>query len=385
MSGKDDYVFKKINLLKTCSGRKIIKKGMLKDKGYQQFKKYAELSKKEYSDFVLRFQHDVYSLIKSDSSPIATHDEFIKEIGGGGSNDLRLDPKDFDVVKNKLIKDNGNLLHDRIKRILNSNFVKMTFPVFYSLYDGYVSFKKDPSLLGLRNSVVDGHLIAIDLSEPMDRIVDKDEDVDYLDDYKFLNPYILLLAKQKISNAGSEVYREFEKGFKDALDGQQVDYEMKVGIKSLSYDNLERSYKKYRAILGTAGKNMSLNQPPLSEIYYIGMAKAAECVGCGNEIQDAIATNGIKSPSWPLFYSITTGDVRRGFKLTLEKSCSYLSEAYSALNMLDDDFETKPFLGFLFLTVGHYNEFWYRELLSNRRDLLTRFQKDVDNKKATSL
>jgi hypothetical protein len=35
--------------------------------------------------------------------------------------------------------------------------------------------------------------------------------------------------------------------------------------------------------------------------------------------------------------------------------------------------------------VGHYNEFWYRELLSNRRDLLTRFQKDVDNKKATSL
>jgi hypothetical protein len=386
MSGKDDYVFKKINLLKTCSGRKIIKKGMLKDKGYQQFKKYAELSKKEYSGFVLRFQHDVYSLIKSDSSPIATHDEFIKEIGGGGSNDLRLDSKDFDVVKNKLIKDNGNLLHDRIKRILNSNFVKMTFPVFYSLYDGYVSFKRDPSLLRLRNSVVDGHLIAIDLSEPMDRIVDKDEDVDYLDDYKFLNPYILLLAKQKISNAGSEVYREFEKGFKDALDGQQVDYEMKVGIKSLSYDNLEQSYKKYRAILGTAGKNMSLNQPPLSEIYYIGMAKAAECVGCGNEIQDAIATDGIKSPSWPLFYSITTGDVRKGFKLTLEKSCSYLSEAYSALNMLDDDFEIKPFLGFLFLTVSHYNEFWYRELLSNRRDLLIRFQKDVDdNKKIANL
>ncbi len=38
----------------------------------------------------------------------------------------------------------------------------------------------------------------------MDRIIDKDEDIDYLDDYKFLNPYILLLAKQKISNAGNE-------------------------------------------------------------------------------------------------------------------------------------------------------------------------------------
>lgn len=384
MSGKDDYIFKKTNLLKTCSGRKILKKGILKDKGYQQFKKYAELSKKEYNDFVLRFQHDIHGLMKSDTSPIATHDEFIKDVGGG-SDDLRLDSKDFDMVKDKLLKDDNNLLPDRIKRILNSNFVKMTFPVFYSLFDGYVSFKKDPSLLRLRNSVVDGHLIAIDLSEPMDRIIDKDEDVDYLDDYKFLNPYILLLAKQKISDAGGEVYSEFERGFRDALDGQQLDYEMKVGIKSLSYDNLEQSYKKYRAILGTAGKNMSLNQPPLSEIYYIGMAKAAECVGCGNEIQDAIATNGVKSPSWPLFYSITTGDVRRGFKLTIEKSYSYLSEAYSALSMLDDEFEVKPFLSFLFLTVSHYNEFWYQELFSNRRDLLTRFQKDIDNRKVINL
>jgi hypothetical protein len=322
--------------------------------------------------------------MKSDSSPISTHDKFIKEVGGG-SDDLRLDSQYFDMVKAKLINDNNGLLADRIKRILNSNFIKMTFPVFHSLYNGYVSFKKDPSLIELRNSVVDGHLIAIDLSEPMDRIVDKDEDVDYLDDYKFLNPYILLLAKQKISDAGNEVYREFEKGFKDALDGQQLDYEMKVGIKSLSYDNLEQSYKKYRAILGTAGKNMSLNQPPLSEIYYIGMAKAAECVGCGNEIQDAISTNGIKSPSWPLFYSITTGDVRKGFGLTLEKSYSYLSEAYSALNMLDDEFEVKPFLSFLFLTVSHYNEFWYRDLFSNRGDLLARFQKDIDNKKIINL
>ncbi|MER5176320.1 MAG: hypothetical protein ABJB76_02615 [Candidatus Nitrosocosmicus sp.] len=376
MSGKDDFLFNKITLLKTPSGRKILKKGILKDKGYLQFKKYVDLSKKDYNEFVGRFHNDIYSLIKADSLPIITHEEFIKEING--SEDLRLEPKDFDIIKNKLMEDTQ--LSDRIKRILNSNFVKMTFPVFNALYDGYVDYKKDPDLLKLRNSVVDGHLIAIDLSEPMDRIIDKDEDLDYLDDYKFLNPYILLLAKQKISNAGNDVYREFENGFKDALDGQQLDYEMKIGIKDLTYENLEISYKKYRAILGTAGKNMSLNQKPLSEIYYIGMAKAAECVGCGNEIQDAIVTNGIKSPSWPLFYSITTGNVKKGFKLTLEKSYSYLSEAYSALNMLDDEFEIKPFLRFLFLTVSHYNEFWYHELLSNRLDLLTKFQKDIDKK-----
>jgi hypothetical protein len=376
MNGKDDFIFNKINLLKTSSGRKILRKGILKDKGYRQFKKYVDLSKKEYNDFVVRFQNDIYNTIKSDPSPITTHEEFVKEIGN--SEVLRLDSKDFSIIKKKLMEEGQ--LSDRIKRILNSNFVKMTFPVFYALYDGYVNFKKDPDLLKMRNSVVDGHLIAIDLSEPMDRIIDKDEDIDYLDDYKFLNPYILLLAKQKISSAGKNVYNEFENGFKQALNGQQVDYEMKIGIRDLTYENLEQSYKKYRAILGTAGKNMSLNQAPLSEIYYIGMAKAAECVGCGNEIQDAIITNGIKSPSWPLYYSRITGSVKRGFKLTIEKSYSYLSEAYSALNMLDNEFEVKPFLSFLFLTVSHYNEFWYYELLSNRQDLLSKFQKDLDNK-----
>jgi hypothetical protein len=375
MSSKDDFIFEKRNLLKTSSGKNILKKGILKDKGYIQFKRYVDLSKKEYDGFALRYENDVFTLIKSDPDPITTHKEFIKEIGG--SKDLQLSPDSLIAIRNKLLGNNN--LSDRIKRILNSNFVKMTFPVFYALFDGYMNFKNDKDLLRIRNSVVDGHLIAIDLSEPMDRIIDKDEDIDYLDDYKLLNPYILLLAKQKISSVKSSVYNEFENGFKSALDGQQIDYEMKVGSKDLTYENLEKSYDKYRAILGTAGKNMSLNQKPLSEIYYIGMAKASECVGCGNEIQDAIITKGIKSPSWPLFYSITTGDVKRGFKLTIEKSYSYLSEAYLALNMLDDDFEIKPFLSFLFLTVSHYNEFWYRELLSNHIDLLKKFQKDIDS------
>ena len=134
------------------------------------------------------------------------------------------------------------------------------------------------------------------------------------------------MAKLKISKGGNRVFSEFENGFKNALEGQQYDYEMKVGTRELTYENIEHSYNKYRAILGTAGKNMSLNQKPLSEIYYIGMAKAAESVGCGNEIQDAIVTKGIKSPSWPLYYSMMTTSVTKGFKLTLDKGFSYLSE-----------------------------------------------------------
>ena len=255
----------------------------------------------------------------------------------------------------------------------------MTFPVFYALFDGYAESTglNDDKM---RNNVIDGHLIAIDLSEPMDRILDKDEDLDYLEDYKFINPYILLLAKQKISETAPGVLEEFQSGFDDALLGQQIDYELKTKKLELTYDNLERSYKKYRSVLGTAGRNMSLNQRPLSEIYYIGMAKAAECVGCGNEIQDAIVTKGIKSPSWPLFYSDLTHDVKSGFRLTLEKSKSYLSEASLALEMLDNDIKIKPFLEFLFLTVSHYNEFWYRESVTKRADLLHKFQNELDKK-----
>ena len=255
----------------------------------------------------------------------------------------------------------------------------MTFPVFYALFDGYAE-RTGLNDDKMRNNVIDGHLIAIDLSEPMDRILDKDEDLDYLEDYKFINPYILLLAKQKISETAPGVLEEFQSGFDDALLGQQIDYELKTKKLELTYDNLEQSYKKYRSVLGTAGRNMSLNQRPLSEIYYIGMAKAAECVGCGNEIQDAIVTKGIKSPSWPLFYSSLTHDVKSGFRLTLEKSKSYLSEASLALEMLDNDIKIKPFLEFLFLTVSHYNEFWYRELVTKRADLLHKFQNELDKK-----
>ena len=372
MSSKDDYIFEKVNLLKTPSGRRILKSGLLKDQKYSLFKYYLNQSKKEYAGFAQRYKDGIYHLINSDPTPIETHKAFIAEVGN--PKELELESNKISIIREKMI--DRNIINDTIDRILNSNFVKMTFPVFFALYDGYAG-KINLNDRILRDNVIDGHLIAIDLSEPMDRVLDRDEDLEYLEDYKFLNPYILLLAQQKIRDVGHDVLKEFEAGFMDALLGQKIDYELKTNSLDLTYDNLELSYKKYRSVLGTAGKNMCLNQKPLSEIYYIGMAKAAESVGCGNEIQDAIGTGGIKSPSWPLYYSILTGDVKSGFRLTLEKSKNYLSEAYLALEMLDDDFRIKPYLEFLFLTVSHYNEFWYRELVTNRVELLGKFQNDL--------
>ena len=67
MSGKDDYIFRKQNLLTTQSGRKIFKSGLMKDKKYTSFKFYLNKSKKEYDGFVQRYKDGIYGLIKSDN------------------------------------------------------------------------------------------------------------------------------------------------------------------------------------------------------------------------------------------------------------------------------------------------------------------------------
>ena len=114
--------------------------------------------------------------------------------------------------------------------------------------------------------------------------------------------------------------------------------------------------------MGTAGKNMALARAPLGEIFYLGMAKAAESVGCGNEIEDSIRSKIVKIPSWPLYYSVLSNDVKKGFELTMQKSNLYLSEARLALELLPAKFSYKDFLEFLFLTVEHYNLYWFNQL-----------------------
>jgi hypothetical protein len=172
------------------------------------------------------------------------------------------------------------------------------------------------------------------------------------------------------------VLKAFEDGFKDARMGQYIDLMLKAKPTLIDDENMTVCYKKYRAVMGTAGRNMALNRRPLSNIFHFGMAKAGECVGCGNEIEDAIKNNSVKIPSWPLYFTLNTGDVQRGFELTMAKSDLYLDEAKIALGMLPASFQLKPFLEFLFLTVRHYNQYWYGELI--RRAPFAEFQKKID-------
>lgn len=357
MSSKDENIFSKESLTTTDAGKDILKQAVFHGKGYKQFQHYKEKSEEEFPRFVKRFVSDLYTQIKNDQNPSATLSAFISEVG---ADELSLDGSKISNVKQRLL--DLNTLTDTVQRILNSNYVKMTYPVFHALLDGANSYLNLQISEEIRNALIDGHIIAIDLSEPMDRIIDRDEDLDYLDDYKLINPYILNLARTKIGKCGEDVSKSFEQGFKDARIGQYVDYKLKMNPTSISDESMAECYKKYRAVMGTAGKNMALSRQPLAEIFYLGMARAGESVGCGNEIEDSLKNGAIKVPSWPLYYAINTNDVRKAFKLTIRKSELYLEDARMALEMLPDNFETKPFLDFLFLTVKHYNQFWYNRL-----------------------
>ncbi|MEM3007549.1 MAG: hypothetical protein QXW37_06285 [Candidatus Nitrosotenuis sp.] len=356
MSSKDHSVVSKDALMSTKAGKQILKQGLFKSKGFKLFNHYKEEAESEFPKFADRFTDDLLREIKSDPSPSNTQKEFASEVG---TTEIILQDSQISDIKSKL--ENRDMLKDRVLRILNSNFVKMTLPVFCALYDAAADHygNKDPQM---RQDLVDGHIIAIDLSEPMDRIVDKDEDLEYLDDYKLMNPYILRLARTKIAKGGKEVLAEFEEGFKDARLGQYIDTKLKMTPTKITEEQMNQCYKKYRAVMGTAGRNMALAKNPLGEIFYLGMARAAESVGCGNEIEDSIKNKFVKIPSWPLYYSLLTGDVRRGFEFTMKKSELYLSDARIALELLPQNFSHTEFLEFLFLTVEHYNQYWYNQL-----------------------
>lgn len=351
--------------MSTSAGRDIIKQAMFKSKAYKQFQYYKDYTTDNLNNFVKRFADELYKQIEGDDNPKEALIAFVEEVG---SKELMLDDDKIDSIRKRLL--DKDTLIDRVHRIINSNFVKMTFPVFTALLDGSNKYLS----LGLSkeemNDLIDGHIIAIDLSEPMDRIIDQDEDLEYLDDYRLMNPYILKIARNKIAQFGKSVLMTFEDGFEDARKGQYIDYMLKKD-KKINAELMDVCYKKYRAIMGTAGKNMALARDPLGEIFYYGMAKAGESVGCGNEIEDSLKNNIIKIPSWPLYYFTLTNDVKEAFDLTLRKSDLYLKEAEIALDMLPDDFPTKPFIEFLFLTVKHYNQYWYNQLL--KQDQLNKF------------
>ena len=131
MSGKDQSVVSKEALMSTKPGKQIMKQGLFKSKGYKLFNKYKEETENEFPNFTERFTKGLLNEIKSDPSPNSTQQAFGEEVG---STEIILQASEIDAIKSKL--ENPDVLKDRVLRILNSNFVKMTFPVFNALFDG---------------------------------------------------------------------------------------------------------------------------------------------------------------------------------------------------------------------------------------------------------
>ncbi|MDQ3562514.1 MAG: hypothetical protein M3382_05910, partial [Thermoproteota archaeon] len=233
MSSKDELTFSKEALLKTHAGKSIIKERMVQSKGYKQFNHYKEKTEQEFPSFVQRFTLSLHKAITADSTPSDTIRKFVEEVG---SQELVLPHSRVPDIQMRL--SNPDILADRVRRILNSNFVKMTFPVFNALYDGASKYFGDSVSEEKRKAVIDGHIIAIDLSEPMDRIVDKDEDLEYLDEYKFMNPYILAIARADIAQGGDVVLKAFEEGFRNARIGQYIDVKLKMEPASINDENM---------------------------------------------------------------------------------------------------------------------------------------------------
>lgn len=358
MIGKNKSIFEKDALVSTKSGKQIIKQKIFKSKGFRLFDHYKKEADESFPDFADRFTKDLLREIKSDPHPGTTLQAFADEVD---SSEMTLAPSDLEAARERL--SSVDALRVRVDRILDSNFVKMTFPVFNALFDGAAAVRGTLNeSRDLRRDVVAGHILAIDLSEPMDRIVDKDEDLEFLDDYRLMNPYILRLARSRIARAGDDVLSSFEDGFGDARVGQDLDERLKSDPATITEEDMTTSYKKYRAVMGTAGRNMALAERPLGDIFYMGMAKTAEGVGCGNEIEDSVRDHAVKVPSWPLYYSVLAGSSKMGFEAAITKGDLYLQDARLAVSLLPEEFPNTEFLEFLFVTMDHYNKYWYGQL-----------------------
>lgn len=352
-------------LLRTPPGRKILWQGVSRSEGYSLFKRYSREANSQLASLAERYTKEVHLRIQADDTPSKTQSRFSSEVGASS---MELDAEGIRLAKSRLA--DTDQLRIRIDRILDSKFVKMTLPVLNALYDSAASLG---ATVGSRQEMVEGHIIAIDLSEPMDRIVDRDEDLEYLDDYRLMCPYILDVARSMISSGGKDVLESFESGFAEARSGQNLDEKIQADPASATESEMVESYKKYRAVMGTAGRNMAAGDARLGDAFYTGMAHAAECVGCGNELEDSVSRRALKIPSWPLFDALCAKSARAGLEATRKREISYMAAARSALDLLPQDATNVEFLRFLFLTIDHYNVFWH----SNAHKMIGDFDESI--------
>src|SRR5205823_5571218 len=135
-------------------GKIIMKQIVFRQSGYKQFNKYKQKTEQEFPGFTSRFLVSLHEKISTDTNPSGTLKKFIDEVG---SSEFTLDEHNINDVKSRLSK--PDVLSDRLGRLLNSNFVKMTYPIFNALLDGASMYLKETEPVDTKNYIIDGHLI----------------------------------------------------------------------------------------------------------------------------------------------------------------------------------------------------------------------------------
>ena len=96
--------------MSTKAGKKVMKQGLFKSKGYKQFNHYKEETEQKFPEFARRFTNNLLEQIKSDSSPNSTQQEFAEEVG---STEIILNSSEINPICEKL--QSFDMLHDRVK------------------------------------------------------------------------------------------------------------------------------------------------------------------------------------------------------------------------------------------------------------------------------
>ncbi|MDI6798780.1 MAG: hypothetical protein QMD12_02170 [Candidatus Aenigmarchaeota archaeon] len=349
----------KLEVLKTLSGFKLAFHKIYRSSGIEQFEYYEKLGKELLGEFKKRLLQKISSYIKEDKNPLSSINNFAEEMG---FSDLRCESEsEARDIREKLLKTEN--LNNALTCILDSKFISDTAPAFIAISDGVCRYKKLNIPKTSQHQLIFAALEGLLTSNCIDSNIDKDEDLELLNEFKLVGSKAIRLARKDCLEAGGEQALElFNNGLKDGNIGQHEDRRIKENPSSISREKMETCFHKYNPI-GTAAQILSWDQEPLAEINYRGGCFLGKAAGVIDDFQDALEKNKIDIPSWQFYHIYLTKNVKKGLRLALEEGKNYIKEGEKARDMLPSDYSILPFLGVTFLALDMQLHVFYKRTM----------------------
>lgn len=342
----------------------------LRSKAWKQFLFYREKSKDRLQSFHRKLLKELHQKIKNDENPYGSASSLAEELG---FTELNYNTRKEALQAKERLEDE-KLLEERLYQLEETKFIKTTAPFFEGIIDAISKLERQPE--EEMEQIYYGHYCAIQVSDGGDRIIDKDEELNRLEDYKLMVAHVDRIATENIEPY-PEVYKSYVEGLKLAKIGQRRDRELKENPRLITYQRMEECYLKVFEPIGRTARNLTKNIQPYAELLHVGAGKISSVMMIGDEEQDLIEGGKIEVPSWILYYSMQKGDIMEGLKLTLEKAKKYEEEARIMYKMLPGDFPIKPLLSLLFPFSRFFVKQQYQRVLSDAH--LSTFQQQLED------